>query len=83
MSSEASFGFSLPIFVALFREATEAAIVVAVLLAFINNSFKDQPVVKKALSRSVWLGTFAGLFVSLVIGAAFMIIWYKFSSNLW
>ena len=36
-------GFSVPVFVALFREATEAAIVVSVLLSFINRAFATPP----------------------------------------
>ncbi|KAJ3198905.1 high-affinity iron permease [Entophlyctis luteolus] len=76
-------GFSLPIFFVLFRECTEASIVVSVLLAFIYSRFRDDTQMRKTLTIALWAGTLGGLSLSLLIGAIFLVIWYKYASNLW
>lgn len=45
--------FSIPIFFIIFRETTEAAVIVSVLLAFLNQVLLDDPQLKKRLSRQV------------------------------
>ncbi|KAJ3187553.1 high-affinity iron permease [Irineochytrium annulatum] len=77
------FGFSIPIYFVLFREATEAAIVVSVLITFITSAFRDRKDIRTVLMRQVWFGTVAGIIVSLAIGAAFIVVWFKYASNLW
>ncbi|KAJ3157507.1 high-affinity iron permease [Irineochytrium annulatum] len=77
------FGFSIPIYFVLFREATEAAIVVSVLITFIMSAFRDRKDIRTVLMRQVWFGTVAGIIVSLAIGAAFIVVWFKYASNLW
>lgn len=45
--------FSIPIFFIIFRETTEAAVIVSVLLAFLNQVLLDDPQLKKRLARQV------------------------------
>ncbi|KAF9090032.1 hypothetical protein BGX23_006302 [Mortierella sp. AD031] len=69
--------FSLPTFFIIFRETTEAAIIVSVLLSFLNQVLsepKDQAL-RQRLSRQVWAGTGLGLVISLAIGAGFIVVW--------
>ncbi|KAF9351154.1 hypothetical protein BGX26_010780 [Mortierella sp. AD094] len=75
--------FSIPIFFIIFRETTEAAIIVSVLLSFLSQVITDDDAMRKRLSRQVWAGTGLGLLVSLAIGAAFIVIWDVYGKNLW
>ncbi|KAI7821982.1 iron permease FTR1 family-domain-containing protein [Gamsiella multidivaricata] len=75
--------FSIPIFFIIFRETAEAAIIVSVLLSFLNQVIADDVAMRKRLSRQVWAGTGLGLLVSLAIGAGFIIIWNLYATNLW
>ncbi|KAG0215680.1 high-affinity iron permease [Mortierella sp. GBA30] len=75
--------FSIPIFFIIFRETTEAAMIVSVLLSFLNQVIIEDHAMKKRLSRQVWGGTLLGLAISLAIGAAFIVVWNKYSKNLW
>ncbi|KAF9412124.1 high-affinity iron permease [Podila epigama] len=75
--------FSIPIFFIIFRETTEAAIIVSVLLSFLNQVLLDDPQLKKRLARQIWGGTILGLLISLAIGAAFIVVWKKYANNLW
>ncbi|KAJ3140377.1 high-affinity iron permease, partial [Irineochytrium annulatum] len=63
--------------------ATEAAIVVSVLITFITTAFRDRKDIRATLIRQVWLGTVSGIVISLAVGAAFIIVWFKYASNLW
>ncbi|KAJ3053772.1 high-affinity iron permease [Rhizoclosmatium hyalinum] len=38
---------------------------------------------RRMLSRAVWLGTISGLLISLAIGAGFLVVFFKYASNLW
>ncbi|KAF9579947.1 hypothetical protein BGW38_003586, partial [Lunasporangiospora selenospora] len=75
--------FSIPIFFIIFRETTEAAIIVSVLLTFLSQVIGDDRALKKRLSRQVWGGTFLGLLISIAIGVTFIVVWNKYGSNLW
>ncbi|KAF9182701.1 high-affinity iron permease [Haplosporangium sp. Z 767] len=75
--------FSIPIFFIIFRETTEAAIIVSVLLSFLNQVLMDDQVMRKRLARQVWAGTALGLIISIAIGAAFIVVWNKYANNLW
>ncbi|KAI1315538.1 high-affinity iron permease [Mortierella claussenii] len=75
--------FSVPIFFIIFRETTEAAIIVSVLLSFLSQVIPDDYAMRKRLARQVWGGTALGLIISLAIGAAFIVIWNKYANNLW
>ncbi|KAI9012627.1 high-affinity iron permease [Phycomyces nitens] len=75
--------FSVPIFFIIFRETTEASIIVSVLLSFLQKMFeKDTPIFKR-LRKHVWIGAASGLFICLCIGAAFIAVWYTVLNNLW
>ncbi|KAF9208919.1 high-affinity iron permease [Haplosporangium sp. Z 27] len=75
--------FSVPIFFILFRETTEAAIIVSVLLTFLSQVLTDDLPAKRRLKIQVWVGTALGLLISIAIGAAFIVVWNKYSNNLW
>ncbi|KAJ3214276.1 high-affinity iron permease [Dinochytrium kinnereticum] len=83
--------FSFPVFFVLFREATEAALVVSVLLSFIDNAIpasssgRSDPNkgLRLALRRRVWIGTALGLGLSLAIGGVLVFLWFEYKENLW
>ncbi|KAI9327470.1 iron permease FTR1 family-domain-containing protein [Zopfochytrium polystomum] len=76
-------GFSLPIFFVTFREAVEASVVVSVLCTFVAQTFANSPEVRKRFNFLVWLGTGIGLGISILIGVAFLVVWFKYANNLW
>ncbi|KAJ3037055.1 hypothetical protein HDV00_002124 [Rhizophlyctis rosea] len=73
--------FSVPAFFVLFRETTEASIVVSVLLTFCRQMFADDEAVYKRLRKQVWVGTILGLLTAIAIGAIFIGIWYRYATN--
>ncbi|KAG0241357.1 high-affinity iron permease [Mortierella sp. GBAus27b] len=73
--------FSAPIFFIMFRETTEAAIIVSVLLAFIRQVIVDDPALYRRLKWHVWIGVMIGLVISLIIGGAFIAIWNTVANN--
>ncbi|KAG0268712.1 high-affinity iron permease [Actinomortierella ambigua] len=73
--------FSAPIFFIMFRETTEAAIIVSVLLSFLAQVVADDPVLYRRLRWHVWLGVIFGLVISLIIGGAIIGIWYSLSKD--
>ncbi|KAF9983666.1 high-affinity iron permease [Modicella reniformis] len=75
--------FSIPIFFIIFRETTEAAIIVSVLLSFLSQVIADDVALRKRLSRQIWAGTGLGLLMSLAIGATFIVVWNLYATNLW
>ncbi|KAF9193451.1 high-affinity iron permease [Haplosporangium sp. Z 767] len=75
--------FSIPIFFIIFRETTEAAIIVSVLLSFLSQVLDGDEAIRKRLARQVWAGTGLGLLISLAIGVAFIVIWNLYATDLW
>ncbi|KAI8076851.1 iron permease FTR1/Fip1/EfeU [Halteromyces radiatus] len=75
--------FNVPIFFILFRETTEAAIIVSVLLSFLKKTFDDSTPLYKRLRNQVWIGAGTGLAICLCIGAAFIAVWYTLLNDLW
>ncbi|KAF9934354.1 hypothetical protein BGZ65_003810 [Modicella reniformis] len=75
--------FSIPIFFIIFRETTEAAIIVSVLLSFLNQVLVEDQTLHRRLAGQVWAGTALGLLMSLAIGVAFIAIWNLYATNLW
>ncbi|KAJ3094628.1 hypothetical protein HDU96_001545 [Phlyctochytrium bullatum] len=67
----------------MFREAAETAIVVSVLLSFLNATFSHDRGTRRMMSTRVWIGTALGILSSLAIGAAFLVLIYKYASNIW
>ncbi|KAI8618005.1 iron permease FTR1 family-domain-containing protein [Chytriomyces sp. MP71] len=76
-------GFSIPVFFVILRECTEASIVMSVLFTFIRSMFASDAVMRRKLSRALWAGTLCGIALSLAIGTVFLVIWFKYASNLW
>lgn len=75
--------FNVPIFFILFRETTEAAIIVSVLLSFLSKMFNKESPIYKRLRNQIWIGTAAGLFICICIGAAFIAVYYTVLNDLW
>ncbi|KAG0006933.1 high-affinity iron permease [Modicella reniformis] len=73
--------FSAPIFFILFRETTEAAIIVSVLLSFIAQVIVDDPGLHRRLRWHVWIGVLIGLVISLIIGGVFIAVWNTVANN--
>ncbi|KAF9111350.1 high-affinity iron permease [Mortierella sp. AM989] len=73
--------FSAPIFFIMFRETTEAAIIVSVLLSFISQVIVDDPALYRRLRWHVWLGVLIGLAISLIVGGAFIAVWNSVAKN--
>ncbi|KYK55207.1 putative iron transferase [Drechmeria coniospora] len=78
--------FSVPVFLIVFRETIETAIIVSVLLAFLKQTL-DGPNrnvrVYKKLRRQIWAGVGAGFFVCMIIAAAVIGTFYTVGSNAW
>jgi high-affinity iron transporter len=75
--------FNVPIFFIIFRETTEAAIILSVLLSFLKQVFDPTTTTYKRLRRQVWLGSALGLFICLCIGGAFIAVYYTVLKDLW
>ncbi|TPX60166.1 hypothetical protein SpCBS45565_g07569 [Spizellomyces sp. 'palustris'] len=75
--------FSVPTFFVLFRETTEAALIISVLLTFCKQMFGDDPLMLKRLNKQIWMGTGLGLLVSIAIAAGIIGAWYAISENVW
>ncbi|GAP88602.1 putative iron permease ftr1 family protein [Rosellinia necatrix] len=78
--------FSVPVFLVVFRETLETAIIVSVLLAFLKQTL-DGPnrnvAVYKALVKQVWLGVGIGFFICLVIAAGIIGTFYTVGRDAW
>ncbi|KAJ3086641.1 high-affinity iron permease [Quaeritorhiza haematococci] len=68
--------FNVGAFFVLFREALEAAIILGVLLQYVNRSISHNPTLLQRVKRQVWIGTGLGLVLSILIGIAFTIVFY-------
>ncbi|CAO3626085.1 unnamed protein product [Cunninghamella blakesleeana] len=75
--------FNVPIFFILFRETTEIAIIISVLLSFLKKTFDGDSLVYKKLRKQVWIGSLIGFIICLCIGAAFIAVWYTVLNDLW
>ncbi|ODQ80349.1 hypothetical protein BABINDRAFT_132239 [Babjeviella inositovora NRRL Y-12698] len=78
--------FDVQIFFVVLRESLEAVIVVSVLLAFLKQGLggaNDDPVVYKRLRKQVWLGAIIGVIVCLIIGTAFIAVFYTLKNDIW
>ncbi|KAF7722839.1 high-affinity iron permease [Apophysomyces ossiformis] len=75
--------FDVPIFFIVFRETTEAAIIVSVLLSFLRKVFETNTPIYKRLRNQVWIGAAIGFFICLCIGAAFIAVYYTVLNDLW
>jgi high-affinity iron transporter len=81
--------FSVPMFFVLFRETLEAAIIVSILLSFIERmelpslSEVDRRIVSNKFKMMVWLGTGFGLLTTFIVGGTVITIWYTKGKNIW
>ena len=75
--------FDVPAYFILLRETLEVTIILAVLLGFIDNLSLGNEQLKKKFKKQIWIGSAAGLGVSLVIGVIFIVVFYAVKRNLW
>ncbi|GEQ69213.1 hypothetical protein JCM33374_g2884 [Metschnikowia sp. JCM 33374] len=78
--------FNVQVFFVVLREALEAVIVVSVLLAFLKQGLggaTDDPVVYRRLRNQVWWGACLGVGICLVLGAAFIAVFYTLKNDIW
>lgn len=77
--------FSVPIFLIILRETLETAIIVSVLLAFIDQTLGDtrDAILSRSLRRQVWLGTVTGFGICLVISAGIIGLFYAAGKDAW
>ncbi|KAJ1882409.1 high-affinity iron permease [Coemansia sp. RSA 1722] len=76
--------FNVPIFFIVFRETIEAAVIISVLLSFAKQMFSDSSSISyKRARKQIWIGAAVGLFICLVIGGAFIGVFYSLENDLW
>ncbi|RMZ84780.1 hypothetical protein DV737_g885, partial [Chaetothyriales sp. CBS 132003] len=78
--------FAPQVFFIVFRECLEAVIIVSVLLSFLKKSLgqPDQdPHIYKRLVKQVWVGAIGGIIVCLIIGGAFIGVFYGVGHDIW
>jgi high-affinity iron transporter len=68
--------FNVAALLIMFREALEAAVIIAVLLQLITRLKMPE------LKRWVWLGALAGVIVSLILGVIFVLVFYLANTQL-
>ena len=73
--------FSVALFFVLLREALEVAIVIAVLVSFIDRAYPSSSTISARAKRSTWFGTLAAVLITLILGGTIIFIWYNYSSN--
>ncbi|KAL2443878.1 High affinity iron permease ftrA [Exophiala dermatitidis] len=78
--------FAPQVFFIAFRECLEASIVISVLLSFLKQSLgtpdQDQRIYKR-LVRHVWIGSIIGIGLCLIIGGAFIGVFYGLGQDIW
>jgi high-affinity iron transporter len=78
--------FAAQVFFIVFRECLEAVIIVSVLLSFLKQCLgqpdQDQRIYKR-LVRQVWAGPISGIVVCLIIGGAFIGVFYGLGRDIW
>ena len=78
--------FAVELFFIVFRQCLEVIILLSVLFSFLKQCLgqpdQDQ-VAYKRLRRQVWFGTFTGIGLCLVIGGAFIGVFYRLGTDIW
>jgi high-affinity iron transporter len=78
--------FAVQVFFIVFREVLEAVIVVSVLFSFLKQCLgqpnQDQKIYRR-LVRQVWAGSIGGVLICLVIGGAFIGVFYGLGKDIW
>ncbi|GMG40691.1 unnamed protein product [Ambrosiozyma monospora] len=86
--------FSVQIFFIILRETLESAIIISVLLSFVNQNFTsiDQngdtyltvdPKQIRQYKAQIWIGALSGLAICLGIGGVFIAIFYVIGNDIW
>lgn len=78
--------FGVQVFFIVFRECLEAVIIISVLFSFLKQCLgqPDQdPLIYKRLKRQVWVGSLSGILIALIIGGAFIGVFYGLGHDLW
>jgi high-affinity iron transporter len=78
--------FAVQVFFIVFRECLEAIIVISVLLSFVKQCLggpdQDQAVYKR-LVKQIWAGALSGILICLIIGGAFIGVFYGLGTDIW
>ncbi|KAL2622012.1 hypothetical protein R1flu_002217 [Riccia fluitans] len=74
--------FSVPAFFILFRETLEALIILSVMLSLLNKIVKDKDMRRK-MQKQVCAGVVAGLVLSLMGAAIFLLLYYTVAKEAW
>ncbi|PNY23290.1 Plasma membrane iron permease [Tolypocladium capitatum] len=78
--------FAVQVFFIVFRECLEAIIIISVLLSFLKQCLggpdQDKSIYKR-LVKQVWAGSAAGVVICLVIGGAFIGVFYGLGKDIW
>ena len=76
--------FNVQIFFVILREALEAVVIIATLLAFVKQSLgAKSKKIRRKLNVQIWVGSIAGIVVCLAIGGAFIGAYYSLNKDLW
>ncbi len=78
--------FAPQVFFIVFRECLEAVIVISVLLSFLKKSLgqpeQDRKIYRR-LVKQVWYGAIVGIVICLIIGGAFIGVFYGLGKDIW
>ncbi|KIX05408.1 uncharacterized protein Z518_06280 [Rhinocladiella mackenziei CBS 650.93] len=78
--------FGVQVFFIVFRECLEAVIIVSVLLSFLKQCLgqpSQDPEIYKRLRRQVWVGSIVGIVIAMIIGGAFIGVFYGLGHDYW
>ncbi|OAP64269.1 hypothetical protein AYL99_00241 [Fonsecaea erecta] len=78
--------FGVQVFFIVFRECLEAVIIISVLLSFLKQCLgqpSQDPAIYKRLKRQVWAGSLLGILIALIIGGAFIGVFYGLGHDIW
>ncbi|KAL4815773.1 iron permease FTR1/Fip1/EfeU [Aspergillus spinulosporus] len=78
--------FAVQVFFIVFRECLEGVIIVSVLLSFLKQSLgqsNENQEIYKRLVRQVWAGSVIGIVFCLIIGGAFIGVFYGLGHDIW
>lgn len=75
--------FSIQIFFIIFREVLETAIIISVLLLFINQQPRQDASTAPKLRFQVWAGAIGGLLLCLLIGLVFVLLFHYVETDYW
>ncbi|AGO13987.1 AaceriAGR129Cp [[Ashbya] aceris (nom. inval.)] len=75
--------FNVAVFFVVFRECLEAAVIVSVLLSFVQQAVGDaDPVVHRKLKWQIWIGVALGMLICLAVGGGFIGAFYSLKKDI-